>query len=96
KYPLKSDNLELVTVIETTSADELTEIPPAFVFSGVHFCEDWLQNTNTILNSPAACLYCVVATTSNGWTSEDVCAQWHEKLFLPATQAQANLTVPTV
>ncbi|KAJ7189219.1 hypothetical protein C8R46DRAFT_845440, partial [Mycena filopes] len=36
KYKIKSDDLELVTILETICADGTALVPPCFVFSGVN------------------------------------------------------------
>ncbi|KAJ7704905.1 hypothetical protein B0H17DRAFT_1126529 [Mycena rosella] len=41
KYKIKSDDLELVAVIETIAADGAALVPPCFVFSGVNMCPEW-------------------------------------------------------
>lgn len=49
KYRLKSDNLELVTVLETICADGTATVPPCFVFSGTNHSAEWYQVDDKIL-----------------------------------------------
>jgi hypothetical protein len=48
-YKIKSDDLELVTILESICADGTAPIKPCFVFSGVHFCEEWFKVDKDIL-----------------------------------------------
>ncbi|KAI0313993.1 hypothetical protein OF83DRAFT_1030323, partial [Amylostereum chailletii] len=49
KYRLKSDDLELVTVLETVCADGTAPVKPCLVFSGVNRCESWYEEDDDIL-----------------------------------------------
>ncbi|KAJ7069183.1 hypothetical protein C8F01DRAFT_936585, partial [Mycena amicta] len=41
KYRTKSDNLELVSILESVRADGQSPIPPCFCFSGVLQHDEW-------------------------------------------------------
>ncbi|KAF8836036.1 hypothetical protein BDN67DRAFT_873980, partial [Paxillus ammoniavirescens] len=86
KYKLKSDDLELVTVLETICADGTATVLPCFVFSGTNHSAEWYELDDGIL----------IATTENGWTSEKVCLDWFTSNFIPATKAHADPTKPIV
>jgi hypothetical protein len=49
RYKLKSDDLELVTVLETICADGSAEVKPCFVFAGIRFCPEWFVDEDDIL-----------------------------------------------
>jgi hypothetical protein len=42
KYKHRSDNLELVTIIESVCADG-SALTPGFVFSGTQYCDEWFD-----------------------------------------------------
>ncbi|KAJ3709500.1 hypothetical protein C8R42DRAFT_598555 [Lentinula raphanica] len=48
-YRQHSDNLELVTIIDSVCADETAEIFPAFVFAGATKFSEWMEVDNRIL-----------------------------------------------
>ncbi|KAG2071079.1 hypothetical protein BDR04DRAFT_963147, partial [Suillus decipiens] len=75
-YKFKSDNLELVTIIECVCADG-TNIQPAFVFSGKEHSPSWW------MVDPAINTY----TSPNGWTDDFVSTQWFEESFIPQATA---------
>ncbi|KAG2740592.1 hypothetical protein P692DRAFT_201669507, partial [Suillus brevipes Sb2] len=82
-YKFKSDNLELVTIIECVCADG-TALQPAFVFSGVHHCPSW-WNVDPAINT---------YTTPNGWTDDYVGTDWFETSFIPQASARNNSDKP--
>lgn len=43
KYKLKSDDLQLVTIIEAVCADGSSDIPPGFVFAGSTKFPEWFK-----------------------------------------------------
>ena len=49
RYKIKSDNLELVTILETVCAHRTSMIKPCFVFSGVQHMEDWYEAEDGIV-----------------------------------------------
>ncbi|GBE87152.1 hypothetical protein SCP_1003990 [Sparassis crispa] len=73
-YKLKSDDLELVTVLETVCADGSSTVKPGFVFAGVKMCEEWISEEDGIF----------LSTTDNGWTDDHVSQEWFQRaLSLP-------------
>ncbi len=48
KYKLKSDDLQLVTIIEAVCADGSSDIPPGFVFAGTTKFPEWFTEPNTM------------------------------------------------
>jgi hypothetical protein len=48
RYKIKSDDLELVTILEDICADGTAPVPPCFVFSGVKMCEEWFNEEDGI------------------------------------------------
>jgi hypothetical protein len=49
RYIQRSDNLELITVIESICGDGSAPVKPCFIFSGVKMCEEWFNNEDGIL-----------------------------------------------
>ncbi|KAF8233422.1 hypothetical protein L208DRAFT_1062865, partial [Tricholoma matsutake] len=82
----KSDNLELITILEMVCADGTSTIKPCFVFSGVQHMEDWYEAEDGI----------VIATMANGWTDDNICVRWLEMSFIPGAKAHADLSKPIV
>ncbi|KIM59046.1 hypothetical protein SCLCIDRAFT_94999, partial [Scleroderma citrinum Foug A] len=79
-YKFRSDNLELVTIIECVCADG-TSLKPGFVFSGKQFHPEWFQT------DPKIC----VSTSPNGWTDDFLGGEWFKKSFiLQATARNAS------
>ncbi|KAH7922725.1 DDE-domain-containing protein, partial [Leucogyrophana mollusca] len=76
-YKFRSDNLELVTVIECVCADG-TNLQPGFVFSGKQFSPEWFQV------HPDIC----VSTSPNGWTDDFLGAEWFKQSFVPQATAR--------
>ncbi|KAK7448096.1 hypothetical protein VKT23_013854 [Stygiomarasmius scandens] len=73
RYKLKSDDLELITVLETACADGTAPIKPCFVFKGKLFCQEWSTVDPEILT----------ATTDTGWTNDEIYKTWFKNSFLP-------------
>ncbi|KAJ3717403.1 hypothetical protein C8R42DRAFT_587082, partial [Lentinula raphanica] len=48
-YRQHSDNLELITIIDSVCADGTAEIFPAFVFAGATKFSEWMEVDNRIL-----------------------------------------------
>jgi hypothetical protein len=42
------------------------------------------------------CIYARVATTDNGWTSDNVCLNWFTRVFVPQAKAHADSSKPIV
>lgn len=82
-FRVRSDNLELVTVIECISPSGLT-IPPSFVLSAgpTPALDD--------LDVPIG----AVATSPNGWTDNELGAAWFEHTFLPFAAAHRQSDAP--
>ncbi|KAF9012163.1 hypothetical protein BDZ89DRAFT_963648, partial [Hymenopellis radicata] len=99
RYRLQSDDLELVTILETVCADGTAPIQPAFVFQGKLFCPEWAETEDDseaehcFTGSDAAG---GIATTDSGWTNDEVCAQWFERIFIPQAKAHADPSHPIV
>ena len=49
KYKITSDDLELVTVLETVCANGTSPVKPCFVFSGIKMCNEWFVEEDNIL-----------------------------------------------
>lgn len=58
RYKIKSDELELVTVIEIVCGDGTSTVKPGFVFAGVNFCEDWFNVDEEIVYELYSCYSC--------------------------------------
>ncbi|KAH7927231.1 hypothetical protein BV22DRAFT_983905, partial [Leucogyrophana mollusca] len=86
RYKLKSDDLELVTVIKSVCADGTAPIKPCFVFSSVHHAAQWYNSPDGIL----------IAITENEWTSNKVCQQWFTKNFVRDARAHTDPSKPIV
>jgi hypothetical protein len=72
---LQPGNREWVTTIECTNASGWV-LPPTVIFKGKVYIEGWfhgLPNDWRFEVSP------------NGWTSDEICFRWLEKLFIPST-----------
>ncbi|KDQ11636.1 hypothetical protein BOTBODRAFT_114053, partial [Botryobasidium botryosum FD-172 SS1] len=86
KYRLKSDDLELVTVIEAVCSDGTAPIEPGFVMQGGNTgnsAHQWSKSTS-------------VAITESGWTSNWVCEKWFTKVFIPQAKARNTSGKPIV
>ncbi|KAF8833654.1 hypothetical protein BDN67DRAFT_874033, partial [Paxillus ammoniavirescens] len=88
KYKLNSDELELVTILETVCANGTTTVKPCFIFAGTHHCEDWY----TAPDSDGV----LIATSDNGWTTEKICYDWFTKNFICDAKAHADDSKPIV
>ncbi|KDQ05531.1 hypothetical protein BOTBODRAFT_168457, partial [Botryobasidium botryosum FD-172 SS1] len=85
RYKIKSDDLELVTVIEAVCADGMAPIKPGFVLQGGDLGEWWaVPGVGS------------VAITDNGWTSNWVCEKWFIEVFIPQAQARNTSGKPIV
>ncbi|KAJ7623778.1 hypothetical protein FB45DRAFT_1006077 [Roridomyces roridus] len=84
RYKIKSDNLELITILECVCADGTAPVAGA----GTLFCEAWFdvewEGDGEI----------VIANTPNGWTNADLYHSWLTKGFIPAAQAHGNSNFP--
>jgi hypothetical protein len=49
KHKITSDDLELVTILETVCADGSSSVKPCFAFAGVKMCEEWFVDEEDIL-----------------------------------------------
>jgi hypothetical protein len=79
-YRIRSDNLELVTIIECVSPSGLS-VPPSFVLS--------TGPTPALLDleTPIG----AVATSPNGWTDNELGTEWFKQTFIPfATAHKVN------
>ena len=83
-FRVRSNNLELVTVIECISPSGLT-IPPSFVLSAGP--TPALDNLDVPIRA--------VATSPNRWTDNELGAAWFEHTFLPfaATHRQSDAPI---
>ncbi|KAJ8584219.1 hypothetical protein M405DRAFT_747439 [Rhizopogon salebrosus TDB-379] len=43
RYKIKSDDLELVTILESVCADGTAPVKPCFVFAGTNHCDTWYE-----------------------------------------------------
>ncbi|KAE9393575.1 hypothetical protein BT96DRAFT_803684, partial [Gymnopus androsaceus JB14] len=77
-YRVKSDNLQLVTIIDCVCADGTAEIKPAFVFSGTTKFAEWMEVDDDIL----------IATSENGWTDDEIGFEWFKQCFVPQSKAR--------
>ncbi|KAE9407650.1 hypothetical protein BT96DRAFT_809152, partial [Gymnopus androsaceus JB14] len=86
RYKLKSDELELVTILECVCADGTAPVKPCFVFPGKLFAKDWMTVDPEIL----------LATTETGWTNDDVYIAWFKKCFIPQAKRHADPNFPII
>jgi hypothetical protein len=84
-YQIRSDNLELMTVIECISPSGLS-IPPTFVLSSGR------MPALTNLTAPIG----AVATSPNGWTDNEIGADWFQHTFVPFATAHKLNNTPIV
>ncbi|KDQ19167.1 hypothetical protein BOTBODRAFT_93689, partial [Botryobasidium botryosum FD-172 SS1] len=73
KYRIRSDKMELVTIVECVSATG-AKMPPGFIFSGKTFDAGWFDQREKI-----GC----VSLSPNGWTDDFLCMEWFQKVFIP-------------
>ncbi|KDQ06448.1 hypothetical protein BOTBODRAFT_121535, partial [Botryobasidium botryosum FD-172 SS1] len=85
KARIKSDNLELVTVIEAVCCDGSAPIQPGFVAQAGDLGDWW-----NVLGVGS------VAVTESGWTSDWVCGKWFEEVFIPQAQGRNTSGKPIV
>lgn len=48
RYKIKSENLELVTILESICGDGTAPVNPCVVFSGTKMCEEWLEHEDVL------------------------------------------------
>ncbi|KIK59124.1 hypothetical protein GYMLUDRAFT_118949, partial [Collybiopsis luxurians FD-317 M1] len=77
-YQQHSDNLQLVTIINSVCADGTAPIKPAIVFPGKGKFEEWMMVDKDIL----------IATSDNGWTNNEIGYKWFKQSFIPQATAQ--------
>ena len=75
-------NREWVTVVETICSAGWV-LPPMIIFKGKTHRTDWFQNTNL----PGDW---VIATSSNGWTTDELGFEWLQHVFEPHSRARAR------
>ncbi|KAG5716509.1 hypothetical protein E4T56_gene16174 [Termitomyces sp. T112] len=83
QYCLKSDDLQLVTVIEVVCADGTHTIKPCFVFPGSSVFEEWHCIPDVL-----------IATSENGWTDDYIAQEWFKKQFVPGAKARNTSAKP--
>lgn len=102
QYQIRSDNLELITIIECVCADG-SNLQPGFIFPGVNPFREWFQDgiDNDILYVPydwthkhTLTWHFSVGTTENGWTTDQACLKWFNHCFLPQAQARNKTGKP--
>ncbi|KAA1476985.1 hypothetical protein DENSPDRAFT_785857, partial [Dentipellis sp. KUC8613] len=87
RYRVNSDDLELVTVLETVCADGTAPVKPCFVFSGKgNQCAEWYEEDDEIF----------VTTSPTGWTNDDVCAAWFIRCFVEQSKKHSDPNHPIV
>ncbi|KAA1478456.1 hypothetical protein DENSPDRAFT_788130, partial [Dentipellis sp. KUC8613] len=87
KYRIVSDDLELVTVLETVCADGTAPVKPCIVFAGKgQQCEEWYEEDDDIF----------LSTSPTGWTNDDICALWFLECFIPQATKHADPNFPIV
>jgi len=84
-YRIRSDNLELMTIIECISPAGLS-IPPTFVLSSGPV------PALTNLSAPIG----AVATSPNGWTDNEIGAAWFEQTFIPFSRTHKLNDTPII
>ncbi|KAJ2984967.1 hypothetical protein NUW54_g10310 [Trametes sanguinea] len=83
-YKLRSNNLELITIIECISADGRALLP-GFIFAGNQVPSDALKDIDPQV---------VVGHSPNGWTEGFLCTEWFRKCFLPQANAHRETDAP--
>ncbi|KAF8805524.1 hypothetical protein BYT27DRAFT_7073734, partial [Phlegmacium glaucopus] len=73
KYKLQSDDLQLVTVIETICADGTAEIGPGFVFPGTTKHREWFEERDVTYT---------IGTSENGWMDDEIGFEWFKEVFV--------------
>jgi hypothetical protein len=81
-YRVRSDNLELMTVIECVSPSGLT-IPPSFILS---------DGPTPVPSAPIG----AIGTSQNGWTDNELGAAWFKDQFIPFANSQKVSDDPIV
>ncbi|EIN11356.1 hypothetical protein PUNSTDRAFT_23942, partial [Punctularia strigosozonata HHB-11173 SS5] len=82
RYKIRSDNLELITLLVCCAADGTTA-KTTFVLSDGPY--------------PNICVsesFISVAVTPSGWTDQDVAADWIANVFIPAVRIHSDITKP--
>ncbi|KAI0323296.1 hypothetical protein GY45DRAFT_1233621, partial [Cubamyces sp. BRFM 1775] len=85
-YKLRSNSLELITIVECVSADG-SNILPGFIFSGNQLEADLFHNVDPCV---------VVAHSPNGWTEGFLCVEWFCKCFIPQVNARRESDAPVL
>lgn len=62
RYKIKSDDLELVTILETVCTNGTSTIKPCFIFFGVQHMEDWYEAEDGIVYAFLVSLFLVFLT----------------------------------
>jgi len=83
-YKLKSDSLELVTVIECVSADGAKGPGPSFVVSQAKDPGEWYE-----IDGVSGC-----ATSPSGWIDDYLFHQWFIQVFIPHATARNTSQTP--
>ncbi|KAF5366019.1 hypothetical protein D9758_006716 [Tetrapyrgos nigripes] len=73
-------NKEMITAIVTIGANG-EALAPTLIFKGERIYDRWIQD------NPANATF---VTSLNGWTDQEVCKEWLQDVFEPATQEKAN------
>jgi hypothetical protein len=81
-YVQAPENREWVSIIETISANGACT-RPLVIFKGQTLQTTWFQ-----LDNVPDWLY---TSSTNGWTSNDICLRWLHDIFLPETQPQQGI-----
>ena len=84
-YRIRSDNLELMTVIECVSPSGLA-VPPTFILS------DGPTPVPTEVSAPIG----AIGTSQNGWTDNQIGAMWFNDQFIPFAKSRKVSDDPIV
>lgn len=84
-YRIRSDNLELMTVIECISPSGLS-VPPSFVLSSGP-----IPSLPDLSGKIAA-----IATSPNGWTDNEIGTAWFTETFIPFANAHRVTDAPVI
>ncbi|KAI9064706.1 DDE-domain-containing protein [Trametes sanguinea] len=83
-YQIRSDDLELVTMLECVSADGAS-LAPTFIFAGGTYDLAWFNQEDVPFGRKVT-----VGTSENGWTNDKHCLKWFEESFVPQARARAG------
>jgi len=86
-YHIRSDNLELMTIIECVSPSGLT-IPPSFILSDGPVPVP----TDSEVSAPIG----AIGTSQNGWTDNQIGALWFKEQFIPFAESKKVSNDPVV